>query len=114
MKIWLDDDFDRAVPAGWHHVSNADDCIDALMHNDVTAISLDRDLGDVRMDPYPHEVTGEDVVRWMIEHDKLPAFINIHSWNIGGAQRMSMAFYAVGRTVSCEQYSEFLIKELEK
>ena len=82
MRIWLDDDCERDpwVP-GWTVVRTADEAIALLASNEVEMISLDHDLGDFRYEPYPYEVTGMEVVKWMIENKVFPKAINVHSNN---------------------------------
>jgi hypothetical protein len=89
MRIWLDDDPERDPPTTWTIVRTADDAIRLLSSGEtVEVISLDRDLGDQRLDPYPREITGEDVVRWMVVNKVFPKFINVHSHNYDGGKRM--------------------------
>ena len=76
MRIWLDDDPERDPPTTWTIARTADDAIRLLSSNEtVEVISLDRDLEDQRLDPYPREITGEDVVRWMVVNKVFPKFI---------------------------------------
>jgi hypothetical protein len=78
--VWLDDDERRDPDSGWVIVRTADEAIELLKGN-VAMISLDHDLGDIRNDPYPREITGMDVVDWMIENKIFPEIINVHSFN---------------------------------
>jgi hypothetical protein len=66
----------------------ADEAIELLATGNVEAISLDHDLGDVRQDPYPREVTGMAVVLWMLEHKVFPQVINVHSHNSVASHNM--------------------------
>jgi len=79
MRVWLDDQECRDPKGGWTVVRTADDAIDLLLTGEVTAISLDHDLEDFRQDPYPREVTGFAVVRWMVENGVFPRVVNVHS-----------------------------------
>lgn len=103
MRIWHDDV--RAAPeSGWEWVRTNDEAIKYLQHKGlVEEISLDHDLGhhnlELPQDPDElaevmykagqSEQTGMDLVTWMIEHDRVPAKIRIHSWNPSGAKLMS-------------------------
>jgi len=78
MKVWLDDQAVRD-PEGWVVVRTADEAIALLIAGGVEAISLDHDLGDIRYEPYPREVTGMDVVRWMVSNNTFPKVVNVHS-----------------------------------
>ena len=98
MKIFLDDV--RPAPEGWVLAHDAREAIGLLEHNDVTHISLDFDLGGVMpgyedapierkiFQSMPGSTTGLDVVRWMIENDRIPQNVHIHSWNWHGALMM--------------------------
>lgn len=88
MRVWLDDQAVRDPASGWAIARTADEAIALLAAGDVEAISLDHDLGDTRYDPYPREVTGMDVVRWMVANKVFPRVINVHSFNSGQAKRM--------------------------
>jgi hypothetical protein len=88
MFVWLDDQAVRDPEGTWAIVRTADEAISLLMTGQVEMISLDHDLGDVRHDPYPREVTGMAVVEWMWENEVFPKIINVHSWNPSAACRM--------------------------
>jgi len=81
MRVWLDDMNIRDPSSGWTIARTADEAIELLMTGEVEAISLDHDLQDFRQDPYPSEVTGMHVVRWMIANNVFPKVINVHSLN---------------------------------
>lgn len=81
MKLFLDDL--RAPPPGWTLVKNYRDCVFQLGAQEYDAVSLDYSLGEQR--------TGLDVLRWMAEHAKYPARLNIHSTH--GYGRAAMADY---------------------
>lgn len=79
--VWLDDEAVRDPSDRWTVVRTVDEAIELLKVGDVDVISLDHDLGDKRQDPYPVEITGKLVVKWMIENNVFPKFINVHSHN---------------------------------
>ncbi len=81
MKLFLDDL--RKAPAGYQTVTNFRDCIFALSITEYEAVSLDYSLGE--------RWTGLDVLKWMKEHEKFPAKLNIHSTHSYG--RAAMADY---------------------
>ncbi len=129
LRVWLDDcspaDLNasdawerpggaivRDVPNSWIHVLTADQCIELLLAGQVHAISLDRDLEDFRQDPYPHEITGEDVVKWMVERKIFPNHIFIHSWNNVAARKMACMFQDAGVVPIIWPYSRELIQFL--
>jgi hypothetical protein len=91
MKVWLDDDPRRDPPAalGWTIARNADEAIALLAAGGVEAVSLDHDLEDIRYEPYPREVTGMDVVRWMVANRVFPKVMNIHSANPDRSRNMA-------------------------
>lgn len=88
MRVWLDDEAARD-PVGWTIVRTADEAIALLAAGGVEMISLDHDLGDVRYEPYPREVTGMDVVKWMIANGVFPKVVNVHSHNRDRAKWMA-------------------------
>jgi hypothetical protein len=88
IKLWLDDDIERRSPEGWVVARTADKAIELLKTGEVEKISLDRDLGDKRLEPYPYEVTGENVVAFMVAEKIFPKYIYIHTWNSDAAKRM--------------------------
>lgn len=45
--------------------------------------------GDVLYIAGTAEETGHDLVRWMVEHGKVPPKVTVHSWNPDGARRMA-------------------------
>ena len=116
MRIWFDDI--RRAPDGWVWARTVEQAKEkfkmaAILREVVTHISLDHDLGldYVDVDVYegrPEELwilagtgeeTGQDLVKWMIETNNLPANISIHSWNPDGAKRMAKFLNDVG--VNC-------------
>ena len=88
MFLWLDDEPSRDPGENWVIVRTADQAIDKLIAGGVEMVSLDHDLGDVRQDPYPREITGVAVVKWMIDNGVFPKVINVHSRNPVGGKRM--------------------------
>ena len=112
-KLWLDDV--RPAPEGWEWARTVTEAQRILTDHDVSECSLDHDLGlnyaveagvdindfDALIDyaeslPDIREETGLDLVNWMIEHEKVPDTITIHSWNPVGAGAMAMRFQAHG------------------
>lgn len=108
--VWHDDI--RPAPTDgncWAWVRTNEEAIRLLSQRDVDGISLDHDLG---LDHYSEaeiaaneellfgrgtaEETGYHLVRWMIENDKVPPRVAIHSWNPAGAKRMADALTAAG------------------
>ena len=109
MRLWHDDV--RPPPEkGWEWARTNDAAIELLMTGAVEEISMDHDLGLHTLDA-PDEMdmeywdkvieithalnpstaeTGVDLVDWMIEHNRVPAKITIHSWNPDGAMRMAL------------------------
>lgn len=62
-------------------------------------VFLDHDLGEKVCEPYPHEITGDDVAHWMVASltlDQVPDQIVIHSWNPDGAKRMFERLHDAG------------------
>lgn len=109
-KLWLDDV--RPPPEGWVWAKTNDEAKQLLLDEEVTHCSLDHDLGmhiaqDVndwdeiielayaQQDEEEAE-TGYDLVSWMIENERVPEHITIHSWNPDGAHRMAMRFVDAG------------------
>lgn len=88
MKVWLDDSPERDPGNNWHIVRNADMAIELLQTGEVEMISLDHDLNDFRQEPYPMEITGAHVVKWMINNHCFPMVINVHSMNRDPSKRM--------------------------
>lgn len=79
MNIWLDDI--RIPPQDWHWFTSVDDCIDALLTEDVEAISLDNDLG--YLDEYEMILAPEGyrVAEWMEKNQVWPYMVSVHSSN---------------------------------
>jgi len=101
IKVWHDDV--RPAPSGWFWARTNEDAQAALCEYHVSEISLDHDLGfhDVVLPEDPDELaevlilkgddgpTGLDLCKWMVEWDKFPPVITIHSWNPDGARAMA-------------------------
>lgn len=94
MKVFLDDN--RETPAGWVRCYWPDEVIAHLKTREVTALSLDHDLGD------DERGTGYDVIAWLEERVfnepdfPVPA-ITIHSDNAVGRERMQAGIESISR-----------------
>jgi hypothetical protein len=88
MNVFLDDV--RDCPPGFTLARTYDECIALLRENDVDTLSLDHDLG--QDNPYAGYVqpahTGYDVCKWIVEHDKWPKRIILHTANPVGRANM--------------------------
>ena len=101
MRLWLDDDPNRAVPPGFDIVvRTAKEAIDWIASGEIDEISLDHDLGltkDLGYDPG----TGYDVAKWVEEQaykGALPRIKwSVHSANPAGASRMKSALQSAER-----------------
>lgn len=86
LKVFLDDV--RKPPTGWELAITASYCIKLLERNDVTAISLDHDLG-------LEDENGYDVLLWIEEQvfteNYIPPEINIHTSNPSARLKMKLA-----------------------
>lgn len=98
MRLWHDDV--RPAPEGWTWARTNAEAVAYLDANEVEEISLDHDLGYDGPPPTADDdptfyvkgtadETGEDLVAWMVEHDRIPPKVTIHSWNHSGAARMA-------------------------
>jgi hypothetical protein len=91
VKIWHDDA--RRPPDGsWSWACTNAEAIALLEQGDVDEISLDR---DIFKDGRWHE-SGELLIKWMIERERVPALVRIHSWNLPGARRMVLLLNRAG------------------
>jgi len=96
MRLWLDDDPNRAVPSGVDViVRTADEAIKWIASGQITAVSLDHDLGKSSASSPVDPGTGYDVARWIEEKaytGELPRIQwSVHSANPVGAKRMEDA-----------------------
>ncbi len=93
MKIYLDDE--RETPDGWIRVYWPDEAIELLKSGEVTAVSLDHDLGD------DERGTGYDVLLWIEEQVAVHGFpvpeMRVHSANSAARKRMESAIQAIVR-----------------
>lgn len=104
VRLWHDDV--RPAPDGWLWAKTNAAAMEVLAEYEVDEISLDHDLGAVPtgdMDPRRYmtsrgsaEETGVDLARWMVEFDRVPPRITIHSWNPPGAERIAAVLTAAG------------------
>jgi len=100
IRLWLDDI--RPMPKDYDiWAKSADEAIAIISDGNVTHMSFDYDLGDVKETDGPivtwdkHEKTGYDVAAW-IEHQAFKKKINsftyeIHSANTVGAKKIEEA-----------------------
>lgn len=93
MKVWLDDE--RPAPPGWLAVRWPDEAIALLATGEVTALSLDHDLGD------DARGTGYDVIVWIEEAVAVRGFrppaMAVHSANAAARVRMLAGIASVVR-----------------
>jgi hypothetical protein len=107
--VWHDDIRPAPTDGNWAWVRTNEEAIRLLSEKHVDGISLDHDLGlhhyteaeieaneELLFGRGQAEETGLDLVRWMIENDKVPAKVAIHSWNPAGARRMADALTDAG------------------
>ncbi|WMJ24201.1 hypothetical protein RBG61_05915 [Paludicola sp. MB14-C6] len=79
MKLFLDDRRD-APDKSFCVVRNYEDCINLLKLISFEFVSLDFDLGDY--------YNGLHVLEWMVENNKIPDRLNIHSSHSMGILKM--------------------------
>ena len=93
MKVYLDDE--RPAPPGWCLVRWPDEAIRLLESGEVTAISLDHDLGD------DERGTGYTVILWLEEAVAVRGFappaITIHTANASARQKMLLGVRSIER-----------------
>ena len=71
-------------------VDSATDAIEALVDfGPFDAVFLDHDLNTFVQDPYPREITGNDVARALCGVDWRPLIVVVHSANPVGASRIA-------------------------
>lgn len=107
MKLWVDDV--RPPPEGWKWARTNDAAKEFLLTGEVEECSLDHDMGlhDLGIEETDdwdkiieityalasateiYAETGLDLVHWMIETERVPAKVTIHSWNPEGAANMA-------------------------
>ncbi len=117
IKVWHDDC--RPAPEGWIWARTNAQAI-AILENQwpVVEISLDHDLGfhnvEIPDDPDKliavmqlkgDEEEGTELVEWMIENDRVPPHITIHSWNPDGARRMARLLHDAGHSVAVKPFA---------
>jgi len=102
MKIWHDD-IRRPPDDSWYWCRTNEEVILLMTRSNfpwytITEISMDHDLGLHNEDPDELEAvfrrgfgekTGLDLVKWLIENDRVPNKVTIHSWNPDGARYMA-------------------------
>lgn len=93
IKVWLDDNPERDPGSSWNICRSPQEVISILCEQKVDILSLDHDLGLTEQDPYPREVTGMDVVDWMIQQEVFPRLIGLHSANTPARNRMYMKLF---------------------
>jgi hypothetical protein len=111
--VWHDDIRPAPREGNWAWVRTNEEAIWLLSSRDVDGISLDHDLGlhhyseaeieaneELLFGKGQAEETGYDLVQWMIENDKVPGIVVIHSWNPDGARRMATLLNEAGHNVT--------------
>ncbi len=99
MILWLDDERTPSAGLGVNLVwaKTYDQAVLALSAHEFATAYLDHDLA---LD----DLTGLDVVEWMVRNDKVPRQVIIHSHNVLGAEQMEQALRSwaarVGRHVT--------------
>jgi hypothetical protein len=84
IHVYLDDY--RHCPTGFMLASNAEECILHLKESEVDVLSLDYDLGWGNK-------TGIDVAVWIVQNQKYPREIFLHSSSAPARLRMYDLFY---------------------
>jgi len=93
MYLWVDDERNPPVPS-WAHAKTWGEATIYLAHMDnVHTVSLDHDLG-------PDSPNGYQIVKWMIEHGRLPGRIILHTANPVGRNNMREALQKVGYKIA--------------
>lgn len=119
MKLWHDD-IRRPPDDSWTWTrSNEEAKLVLLSHFDaITEASLDHDMGLHDFDPDQQDAEimvapdaanqpdGTELVKWMIENDRVPPRVTVHSMNYDGRRRM----VALLREAGC---SEVIDREFE-
>jgi len=94
IRIFHDDV--RPAPEGWALARTNAEALALLRSNEVSAISLDYDLGATPEDGPMAKGSSPDgngyaLVEAMLAEGLVPPDVIIHSWNIPGARRMEAA-----------------------
>lgn len=97
VRLWHDDE--RPAPEGWLRAVTNWDAKDILMREEVVECSLDHDLGF-----HKGAETGLDLVEWMVQNDKVPERVTIHSWNPDGARYMAARLNYFGHSVTLSPF----------
>lgn len=92
MKLWLDDIREpwRYGYIGWTWARTYDEAIALLKTGKITEASLDHDLSfdDQMKTENFKEKTGYDVICWMEENNVWPKYVECHSANPVGRERI--------------------------
>lgn len=116
VQLWHDDV--RPAPEGWVWARTNTEAKQILSTKNVVEISLDHDLGfhEVVMPDDPDELaevlflkgrgseTGLDLVEWMVQNERVPEKVTIHSWNPPGAQAMAARLNRFGHSVTVSPF----------
>ncbi|HAU31106.1 MAG: ribosomal RNA methyltransferase RrmJ/FtsJ [Desulfotomaculum sp. 46_296] len=79
INIFLDDL--REPPEDFVLVKTVEECIEKLKNNQVDILSLDYDLGN-------GQLTGYDLVKWLVSNHLYPNVIILHSMSRSGRESM--------------------------
>lgn len=106
VKLWHDD-IRRPPDDSWVWARTNDDAKLVFSAREVTECSLDHDLGLHDHDPdvpdadiqigWDEENDGLGLVKWMVENNRVPPIVTIHSHNPDGAKRMAQAIVESGQ-----------------
>lgn len=100
MRLWIDDV--RPMPDGFDvWAKTANEALDILKNGNITHVSFDYDLGDIREPNGPvvawseNEMTGYDVASWIegeaFQGNMNPITYAVHSANPVGAKKIGEA-----------------------
>lgn len=78
MRLYLDDR--RRPPKGFAVARNYGECVLMLAESDVDVLSLDYNLGEQK--------TGYDVAKWIVDHERWPKIIYLHTSDPVGRDKM--------------------------
>ncbi len=113
-KLWHDDV--RPPPDDtWTWAKTNAEAELALTVLEIEECSLDHDLGAkycddadieeiLRLAGPSLEGSGLDLARWMVENDKVPPKVRIHSWNNIGAMQMARTIADAGYAVTIRPF----------